>query len=291
MADRYSYRTDGKTFLSPHFQVREFRCKDGSDTIYINPALITVLEQLFERLGAKAINITSGYRTPQHSVNVGGYATDQHTKGNAADIKAKKPDGSLFSSKEITLALEDMGHTGGVGLINKNGAVHIDVRGRKAWFDETDNERTVHSWYEYWGEPKPEPTEPVLGTYYPKEDLNIRAGAGVDYGVVETNGAKRGQPYAVVEIARAGSQDWGRIGVGKWICLAYCAQEPPQDDGLTAYVLTCDMLKVRKRPSTASKRVGQYYRGETFYVRKWQGNWAQLKSGNWMCAGKYCRKA
>lgn len=58
----------------------------------------------------------------------------------------------------------------------------------------------------------------------------------------------------------------------------------------TAYVLTCSKLAVRKSASTLSRKVGEYYKGQTFYVIRWKGNWAQLESGNWMCAGKYCSK-
>ena len=142
-------------------------------------------------------------------------------------------------------------------------------------------------------------TESAIGTYYPREDLNVRTGAGVGYAIAEKNGAKYNTAYPVYEIKRVGTQNWGRIGTTRWICLAYCATTPVTtanstqntENGLTAYVLTCDMLKVRKSPSTLSKQVSTYTRGEVFYVRKWQGNWAQLKSGNWMCAKKYCRKA
>ena len=136
--------------------------------------------------------------------------------------------------------------------------------------------------------------ESAIGTYYPREDLNVRNGAGVTHAVAEKNGARYNTAYPVYEIKRVGSQDWGRIGANRWICLAYCATAPittaNTDSGLTAYVLTCDTLKVRKSPSTLSKQISTYKRGETFYVRKWQGNWAQLKSGNWMCAKKYCKK-
>src|SRR5581483_10173927 len=49
------------------------------------PALTARLNQL-----AKALNVTiygiSGYRTPAHSVAVGGFADDPHTKGEAEDI-------------------------------------------------------------------------------------------------------------------------------------------------------------------------------------------------------------
>lgn len=86
----------------------------------------------------------------------------------------------------------------------------------------------------------------------------------------------------------------GRIGVNRWICLAYCSTSPsvatkPVHKG-TAYTMTCDMLKVRKSPSTLSKQVDSYKRGEVFYVIAQKGNWCQLESGNWMCAGKYLKK-
>lgn len=292
MLKTYSLKRDGNTRLSAHFQVKEFKCKDGSDKIIVNMDLINLLEQLYDKLGAGAINITSGYRTPSHSVKVGGYATDQHTKGNAADITAKKKDGTPFSSKDITLALEDLNHAGGIGLINKNGSVHLDVRGKKCWFDETNGEKLVQSWYAYWGIAKP--SEKVIGTYYPREDLNVRKGSGVGYAVTEKNGAKYNTAYPVYEIKRVGSQDWGRIGVNRWICLAYCSSAPitaanPAHKG-TAYTITCDMLKVRKSPSTLSKQVGHYTRGEIFYVIARKGDWCQLESGNWMCAGKYLKR-
>lgn len=151
----YSLKKDGEVFLSPHFQVKEFKCKDGSDKILINSDLISTLEKLYKHLNCKAINITSGYRTPTHSVKVGGYSTDQHTKGNAADITCKKQDGTLFSSNEICCALEDLVHNGGVGRINTTHSVHVDVRGYKCWFDEVAGEKTTNSWYSYLGIKKP----------------------------------------------------------------------------------------------------------------------------------------
>ncbi len=292
MLKTYSLKRDGNTRLSAHFQVKEFKCKDGSDKIIVNMDLINLLEQLYDKLGAGAINITSGYRSPSHSVKVGGYATDQHTKGNAADITAKKKDGTPFSSKDVTLALEDLNHAGGIGLINKNGSVHLDVRGKKCWFDETNGEKIVQSWYAYWGVAKP--SEKVIGTYYPREDLNVRKGAGVTHAVAEKNGAKYNTAYPVYEIKRVGTQNWGRIGTNRWICLAYCSTAPitesnPAHIG-TAYTMTCDWLTVRKSPSTLSKQVSSYKRGETFYVIARKGDWCQLESGNWMCAGKYLKK-
>lgn len=159
----YSYKRDKNIKLSEHFSVWEFRCKDGSDKILINIELIAVLEKLFKHLDCKAINITSGYRTPTHSVRVGGYSTDQHTKGNAADITCKKQDGTLFTSNEVCCALEDIAHMGGVGRINKTHSVHVDVRGYKCWFDEVNGEKTTDSWYAYLGIKKPRTKGDVNG--------------------------------------------------------------------------------------------------------------------------------
>ncbi len=288
MLKTYSLKRDGNTRLSAHFQVKEFKCKDGSDKIIVNMDLINLLEQLYDKLGAGAINITSGYRTPSHSVKVGGYATDQHTKGNAADITAKKKDGTPFSSKDITLALEDLNHAGGIGLINKNGSVHLDVRGKKCWFDETNGEKLVQSWYAYWGIAKP--SEKVIGTYYPREDLNVRKGSGVGYAVAEKNGAKYNTAYPVYEIKRVGSQDWGRIGVNRWICLAYCSSAPIAAPTAQKYTITCDFLYRRKSKSTLSAKTGKLYRGEQFTITERAGNWCKLPQGDWVCAGKYLKK-
>jgi len=136
--------------------------------------------------------------------------------------------------------------------------------------------------------------ESAIDTYYPREDLNVRNGAGVTHAVAEKNGAKYNTAYPVYEIKRVGTQNWGRIGTNRWICLAYCSTAPitaanPAHKG-TAYTITCDMLKVRKSPSTLSKQVGHYTRGETFYVIARKGDWCQLESGNWMCAGNYLKK-
>jgi hypothetical protein len=49
------------------------------------PALTAQLNSVAQALGVTIYGI-SGYRTPAHSVAVGGYADDPHTKGEAEDI-------------------------------------------------------------------------------------------------------------------------------------------------------------------------------------------------------------
>lgn len=39
----YSLARDGEAYLSPHFRVQEFRCKDGSDPVFVDTALVPLL--------------------------------------------------------------------------------------------------------------------------------------------------------------------------------------------------------------------------------------------------------
>ena len=84
----YSLARDGEAYLSPHFRVQEFRCKDGSDPVFVDTALVELLEQLRAHFG-KAVTITSGYRTPAHNAKAGGARFSQHLYGRAADIRVQ----------------------------------------------------------------------------------------------------------------------------------------------------------------------------------------------------------
>ena len=86
MIRQYSLAKDGAKLLAPDFRVREFRCKDGSDEILVDEALVLLLQCIREHFG-KAVTITSGYRTPAHNAKVGGSKSSQHLLGRAADIQ------------------------------------------------------------------------------------------------------------------------------------------------------------------------------------------------------------
>lgn len=147
----YSKASQKELYLTPHFQVWEFASKDGADKILINEELCPTLERLFDLLGLSRITVNSGYRTPSHSKKVGGYETDQHTKGNAADIVCYAQKGDKVPAAKICCALESLSHDGGIGYINEY-AVHVDVRDTKIWFDERYSNKIVDSWYSYFPE-------------------------------------------------------------------------------------------------------------------------------------------
>lgn len=71
------------------------------------PVLTARLDALGKALGVTIYGI-SGYRTPAHSVAVGGFADDPHTKGLAEDIGV----GSLLRSSAAQISEADLGRFG-----------------------------------------------------------------------------------------------------------------------------------------------------------------------------------
>lgn len=134
----YSLKKDGNKKLSSHFRVREFRCKDGTDKIFIESDIITVLEKVFKHFDCSKIDIVSGYRTASHDKAVGGKGSGNHVQGKAVDFKAYDKHNTLITSKEICLYLEDIGIKG-IGYRSGGNAfsTHIDVNYRtNKWYGD-----------------------------------------------------------------------------------------------------------------------------------------------------------
>ena len=129
---QYSLAKDGAALLAPGFRVREFRCKDGSDEILVDEALVLLLQCIREHFG-KAVTITSGYRTAAHNAAVGGAKSSQHLLGRAADIRVQG-----VSVEDVAAYAESlMPGWGGVGRYpvkagRATGWVHVDTRADKA---------------------------------------------------------------------------------------------------------------------------------------------------------------
>lgn len=62
-------------------------------------------------------------------------------------------------------------------------------------------------------------TAVATGMVVAKSGVNVRAGAGTNYSVVGS--AYNGQQVTIYETVNVGGTLWGRIGVGRWICLSY----------------------------------------------------------------------
>ena len=121
----YSKAKNGAVKLSANFKVSEFACKDGSDTVFISPGLVTVLQKIRDHFG-KPVIINSAYRNDTFNKKVGGADYSQHKYGMAADICIKGVSPATIAEFVETI----MPNTGGIGIYNS--FVHVDVRTARA---------------------------------------------------------------------------------------------------------------------------------------------------------------
>ena len=131
--ESYSILKNGNRKLSEHFKVREFRCQDGSDPVFIDSELVELLEKIRVHFG-KPVTITSGFRTAAHNATVAKAAKySQHLYGKAADIQVE----GISVENVYAYADKLLGNTGGCGIYppglgRANGWVHVDVRKAKS---------------------------------------------------------------------------------------------------------------------------------------------------------------
>lgn len=121
----YIKSSDGTTKLSTNFTVSEFACNDGSGPIFIASELVEILQKIRTHF-AKAVTITSGYRTPTYNATVGGVSNSQHVLGTAADIVVSGVTPATVAAYAETL-LPD---SGGIGVYAS--FTHVDVRATKS---------------------------------------------------------------------------------------------------------------------------------------------------------------
>ena len=147
MIRTYSLAADGGRQLSEHFTVREFACRDGSDAVRIDSALVELLERIRAHFGGP-VTVNSGYRTEAYNRKVGGAARSQHVQGTAADIVVKGA-----SPLEVAQYAEYLQPSaGGIGVYPS--FTHVDTRGnRSRWDSRSGREVVVSGWPGYQADP------------------------------------------------------------------------------------------------------------------------------------------
>ena len=121
--------------MTKNFKLKEFECKCECDMpleVYENIIKLASQLQFLRDYTGRPITINSAYRCPEHNAKVGGSKTSQHLLGKAADITIQS-----LKPAEVYRIIEDlidMGHMlqGGLGLYEKKGFVHDDIRKTKA---------------------------------------------------------------------------------------------------------------------------------------------------------------
>ena len=131
----YSLKKDGSNKLSTNFTVKEFACKDGSDSIVIEFELVEILQKIRDHFG-KAVTINSAYRNATYNKKVGGASNSQHVFGRAADIVVK----GVSPEKVAQYAEYLMPNKGGIGLYST--FTHVDVRTSRARWKNNGKETT-----------------------------------------------------------------------------------------------------------------------------------------------------
>lgn len=141
MVREYSLGRDGDLQLSPHFRLGEFACKDGSDKVLVDDALVSLLEQIREAAGG-AVTINSAYRSPAHNAAVGGVRSSQHLYGRAADIVVEGVSPLLVGQ----IAEYYMDRRGGIGVYQT--FTHVDTRAiRSRWDQRSGKQIVVGGWF------------------------------------------------------------------------------------------------------------------------------------------------
>lgn len=146
MIRTYSVKRDGDGKVSKHFRVREFASKDGSDKVLIDDDLVTLLENIREAAGGKAVTINSGYRSPEHNAAVGGVSNSQHVKGTAADIVVEGTDPLTVGQ----IAEHFLNKKGGIGVYQT--FTHVDTRTTRSRWDQRSGKQVVVSGWPGWKE-------------------------------------------------------------------------------------------------------------------------------------------
>ena len=150
-------------FITPHFQLKQFLCKQASGWpkyLVLSPRLLIKLEHLLLELNkmgtpSNSLFIMSGYRTPYYNKSIGNVQFSRHVFGDAADVYVDENGDSSFddlnndgkinmSDAEIIYKIvseidndPELTHLlGGMGKYNKNARhtffIHVDTRGYKA---------------------------------------------------------------------------------------------------------------------------------------------------------------
>jgi len=122
---KYSLANDGEKYVTKNFKVKEFKCKDGWDTVLVCMVNANRLQKFRDEI-AKPIHINSAYRTEAWNDFKGGEDNSLHLHGYAVDfyVDGMTP-AQVYSKLNPT-------HKGGLGKYKY--FTHMDSGRRRRWF-------------------------------------------------------------------------------------------------------------------------------------------------------------
>lgn len=126
MIKSYIMDTDANEKIGKYFKVKEFACKDGTQIVFVDDYLVTILDILRSKIG-KPVIVNSGYRTPGWNAKCGGAKYSYHMRGMAADIRVNGIKAKELANKLNAIVPEEC------GIIVYSNWVHFDVRTGKKY--------------------------------------------------------------------------------------------------------------------------------------------------------------
>jgi uncharacterized protein YcbK (DUF882 family) len=119
--------------ITNNFSLQEFNSKCGRDmptNVMVNIIELAKNLQVLRDEVKKSIQITSGYRSPEHNAKVKGAKNSQHITGMAADIKVAGMTPKQVAEVIERLIAEKKMKEGGIGIYKT--WLHYDHRNTKA---------------------------------------------------------------------------------------------------------------------------------------------------------------
>ncbi|MGM9603486.1 MAG: SH3 domain-containing protein [Faecousia sp.] len=127
------------------------------------------------------------------------------------------------------------------------------------------------------------------GTVISSTNLNVRSGAGANY--TRVGSLTPGSTVTIYEVVTSGTQQWGRIGSGMWVCMSYIRMNSTTtpsvpSSGYTGKVISSTNLNVRAAAGTGSAIVGRLAPGTTVTIYELTSvngvSWGRTSAG-WVC--------
>jgi uncharacterized protein YcbK (DUF882 family) len=118
--------------LTTNFSLSEFQSKDGSSFPSGAVQNLTILAEQLQVLRdevKRSITVTSGYRSKEHNLRIGGALDSFHVRGMAADIQVSGMTPKQVYDTIEKLIQEGKMKEGGLGLYKS--WVHYDHRGKR----------------------------------------------------------------------------------------------------------------------------------------------------------------
>jgi uncharacterized protein YcbK (DUF882 family) len=119
--------------ITNNFSLQEFNSKCGRDmptNVMVNIIELAKNLQVLRDEVKKSIQITSGYRSPEHNAKVKGAKNSMHVLGMAADIKVAGMTPKQVAEVIERLIAEKKMKEGGIGIYKT--WLHYDIRNTKA---------------------------------------------------------------------------------------------------------------------------------------------------------------